>query len=108
VGPEPSDLIAPLIRRALSDESARVRREAVRGLGAQPPDPRIAEALRTFMSRETDRKSLMAAHRALVRHDEEYRRAHNEKRKADAQGKDEEPDEPDLSAPPRGGTATGA
>jgi hypothetical protein len=80
--PAPADLVAPMIERALSDERLRVRRDMTRGLGAQPPDPRIAAVLRAVLSRETDRESLAVAHRALMRHDPEYRQAHIEKCKA--------------------------
>jgi uncharacterized protein YndB with AHSA1/START domain len=80
--PVPADLVAPVIQQALSNERLRVRRDATRWLGEQPPDPRIAAALRTVLGRETDPKSLGTAHQALMRHDEEYRQAHIEKCKA--------------------------
>jgi uncharacterized protein YndB with AHSA1/START domain len=79
VAPVPVDLVTPMIQRALSGEHPQVRRDATRWLGAQPPDPRFSVALRTVLSRETNRESLEVAQRALMRHDPEYRQAHIEK-----------------------------
>jgi HEAT repeat protein len=74
--PEPSDLAAPLIEKVLTDARLGVRRDAARCLGHLAPDPRIAAALRTVLSRETDRELLFAAHQSAMRQDEEYRQAH--------------------------------
>jgi uncharacterized protein YndB with AHSA1/START domain len=82
VSPMPSDLVAPMIEKALSGEHVQVRRDATRWLGGLPPEPRIAAVLRTALSRETNPESLEVAHRALMRHDPEYRQAHIEKLKA--------------------------
>jgi HEAT repeat protein len=85
-GPSPSDLVAPLIQRLLSDPRLGVRRDAARYLGLYPSEPRITAALRTSLSRETDRGVRMAAHLSAMRLDEEYRQAQIEKRRASAAG----------------------
>jgi HEAT repeat protein len=69
-----ADVVAPLVERALADESPRVRRQAVLGLCRQSPDPRAAAALKTILNRETDRRVRSLAHQALKRHDPEYRK----------------------------------
>jgi uncharacterized protein YndB with AHSA1/START domain/HEAT repeat protein len=69
VSPVQVDLVPPLIEIALSDKSARVRREAVIRLCGLPPDPRAVAALQTILSGETGRRLWMWAHRALMRHD---------------------------------------
>src|SRR5262249_870082 len=59
VSPVQVDLVPPLIEIALSDTSARVRREAVARLEALPPDPRVAVALRKILSQEPGRQLWM-------------------------------------------------
>ncbi|MCH8025434.1 MAG: HEAT repeat domain-containing protein [Chloroflexi bacterium] len=59
---------------ARSDESAKVRREAIYALSHLPQDSRAAAALRLVLEQETDQELRKAAHRVLRLHDPEYRR----------------------------------
>ena len=63
---------------ARSDESAKVRREAIWGLSFQPQDSRTTAVLRLVLEQETDRELRKAAHRVLRLHDPEYRRSTDE------------------------------
>lgn len=62
------DIVAALVRLALTDRSIRVRRVAVHQLGCQPLDPRATEALETLLGRETDAGLLSRARWALAQH----------------------------------------
>jgi hypothetical protein len=73
--PLTSDLMDFLIQVALDDSSARVRGEAVWGLGAQPRDPRAAAALKQILRQESRPDLLRGAHQALTRQDPAYREA---------------------------------
>lgn len=63
---------------ARSDESAKVRREAIYALSDQPEDSRAAAALRLVLEQETEQELRKAAHRVLRLHDPEYRRVTDE------------------------------
>ena len=63
---------------AHSDESAKVRREAIYALSHQPQDSRATAVLRLVLEQETDRELRKAAHRVLRLHDPEYRRLTDE------------------------------
>jgi HEAT repeat protein len=73
--PLTSDLMDFLVQVALEDRSARVRGEAVWGLGAQPRDPRAAAALKRILRQETHPDLLRGAHEALTRQDPAYHEA---------------------------------
>src|SRR5262249_7425110 len=79
--PAPVDLVAPMIRNALAGEHPQIRRDAIRWLGCQPANPRIAAVLRTVLEREASGESRAVAHRALMRHDAAYRQAHVERQR---------------------------
>ena len=59
---------------ARSNESAKVRREAIYALSQQPQDSRATAVLRRVLEQETDQELRKAAHRVLRLHDPEYRR----------------------------------
>ena len=61
-----------------SDESAKVRREAIYALSNQPQDSRATAVLRLVLEQETDHELRKAAHRVLRLHDPEYRRSTDE------------------------------
>jgi HEAT repeat protein len=58
-------LIGALLERALTDPSASVRRRALHGLGQQPRDARIIEALQSLAGHERDPRLLRLAQWAL-------------------------------------------
>jgi hypothetical protein len=70
-----SDLMDLLVQVALEDSSARVRGEAIWGLGAQPRDPRATAALKNILYQESHPDLLRGAHDALMRQDPAYREA---------------------------------
>jgi HEAT repeat protein len=75
--PLTGDLTDFLVQVALADSSARVRGEAVCGLGAQPRDPRAVAALKQILRQESHPDLLRGAHDALARQDPAYREAVN-------------------------------
>jgi HEAT repeat protein len=75
--PLTSDLTDFLVQVALEDSSARVRGEAVGGLGAQPRDPRAVAALKQILQHESNPDLLRGAHYALAHQDPAYREAVN-------------------------------
>jgi HEAT repeat protein len=70
-----SDLMDFLVQVALEDSSARVRGEAVWGLGAQPHDARAVAALKRILRQDSRPDLLRGAHDALMRQDPAYREA---------------------------------
>ncbi len=62
-----------------SDESPKVRREAIYALSLQSPDPRASAALKLVLERESDSELRKAAHRVLRLHDPEFRRLTDER-----------------------------
>jgi HEAT repeat protein len=73
--PLASDLMEFLIQVALGDPNARVRGEAVWGLGAQPRDSRAAATLKHILRQESHPDLLRGAHHALARQDAAYHEA---------------------------------
>lgn len=66
--PLQGDIIEPLIERALTDLSLRIRRVATGVLGDHLPDARAAAALQSLLERETDSVLRSRARQALARH----------------------------------------
>jgi len=76
--PLTNDLVGLLVQVALFDDSARVRQEAVHGMGQQPHDARAVEALTAVLHQEGNKDLRRVAHYALMRQDPDYRRAVNQ------------------------------
>ncbi|GEM_PF-930984 len=66
--PLETDVIAPILDAAMSDRSKQVRRRAVEYLSTQNPDPRVVEAMRLLISRESDPIIKKRAERTLTFH----------------------------------------
>lgn len=81
--PLPVDVVAILVRHAVSDPSPRVRRVAIHLLGCQPHDPRAVRALQRLLGRALPEKSRRAARWSLA---EQRRRAPRERAKRAALG----------------------
>ncbi|WP_420461959.1 HEAT repeat domain-containing protein [Candidatus Palauibacter sp.] len=68
-GPNPVDPIPLLLERIATDESLRVRRQAVAMLAHHlAPDPRVTSVFRTILAEEEDRKLRLHAEEGLKRY----------------------------------------